>query len=110
MDVFEIIVEYKNISQEILESLSKEDFDEVEILLDKREEIINQIKDEDKKVITEAIKKLNLIELEQKIQTALNEKYQNIREQLKRFNENKTAAKAYLNKETLDSIFLNKKF
>lgn len=110
MDIFEILVQYKNFSLEILKALKEDDFDNVDALLDKRQEIIDILINNDKNQLKKIIGELNLLELETKVQNLLNEKSHFLREQLKSINEKKSAAKAYSNKETLDSIFLNKKF
>ncbi|CCJ33791.1 flagellar protein FliT [Caloramator australicus] len=110
MDAFDILAQYKNISLEILKALSDDEFDNLDTLLDKRQALIDILNNKNKNQIKKIIEDLNLLELETKIQNLLNEKLQSLRNQLKNFNEKKSAAKAYTNKENLDSIFLNKKF
>ncbi|WDU83950.1 hypothetical protein [Caloramator sp. Dgby_cultured_2] len=105
MDVFDILAQYKNISLEILKALLEDEFDNLDTLLDKRQELIDILNDKNKNQLNNIIEELNLLELETKIQNLLKEKLQSLRNQLKNFNEKNQPQRLILTKKTLTRYF-----
>ncbi|MGO5072707.1 flagellar protein FliT [Clostridium sporogenes] len=105
------LINFREITLNIIDSLEKEDYDSPERLLEERENIIKEInnldyqKEEFKKVDEE----LELLVIEKKLQNLMIEKKVKIKLKLKKASENKEANKNYSIKQFNTQSILNTK-
>lgn len=110
INLFELIKDYKNITENIIKALENEDYDSIYKLLEKRDTIIENIGEvEDKNSFFEIVKELNLLEAENNLKKLFDEKYEKIKNNLKQVKEQKKVNMKYQAKEPIDSIFVYKK-
>lgn len=110
INLFEMLKEYKNITEDIIKALEVEEYDLLNKLLEKRDIIIENIGEvEDKNSFFEIAKELKLLELENNIKKLFDEKYEKIKNNLRQVKEQKKINTKYQTKEPIDSIFIYKK-
>jgi uncharacterized DUF497 family protein len=105
------LIDYREITQSIVEALSSEDYDRIESILERRQAIIGEIAElsyaaEEFKQIAE---QLDIISIQKTADSLLNEKYSNLKTELKRISTNKNINRNYNQNNYVDSIFFNKK-
>lgn len=90
---------YKNISEKILEIVSSEEVDEkkLAIELNKRQELINNLKNDELKIFKKAYKDEKIYEYDEKIKSKLKLYMISVRKQLSEYKLNKTVNAAYAN-------------
>lgn len=106
-----LLNEFSEITDKVIENLENEEYDQVNLSLENREKIINEIKNIDYTI--EEFKSislsLNLEEKEKKLNSALEEKINEKKEVLGRISKAKHVSKEYRKVYSVDSIFINKK-
>ncbi|AVQ37360.1 flagellar protein FliT [Clostridium botulinum] len=106
----EELIKYKNLTLSIIEALEREDYDNPEKLLDKRQNTINEInnlsytKEEFKNINNE----LDLILLEKKLQTIMLKKKVELKQKINNALESREATKSYNMKQLNSQYILNK--
>jgi hypothetical protein len=105
------LINYREITQALAEVLNNEDYDRVESLLESRQALIGEINElnystEEFKQIAE---QLGIITFQQVADKLLNEKYSNLKMELKKISTNKSINRNYNQNNYVDSIFFNKK-
>ena len=109
-DIEKILVYYKNITDDIIEMLKKDDFDSVNDILKKKQDILNKItsmkgKKEDAKIL---YKKLKIRETENEATELMSSRLCQIKEKLSSISKNKVASSAYTNIGKYAKIFSKK--
>lgn len=106
-----LLNKFSEITDKVIENLENEEYDQVNLSLENREKIINEIKNIDYAI--EEFKSislsLNLEEKEKKLNSALEEKFNEKKEVLDRISKAKHANSEYKKAYSVDSIFINKK-
>lgn len=107
----ELLNEFSRLTDKILEELPNQEYDQVNLSLDHREEIINQIKEikYDRAEFNKISLLLNLEKEEIKLNKALKEKFTEKKDALDRISKAKHVSKEYRKVYSVDSIFINKK-
>lgn len=100
---------YKEISIQILNSLDKEDYGDIDNMLEERQKILVSINEESKVDFMESYNKMNIIELDEDIERLLHEKIREVKKELHEYKLTKQVNTMYsnLNREKIN-IF-NKK-
>ena len=90
---------YKSISEKILEIVSAKEVDEkkLAIELNKRQELINNLKDEELKSFKEAYNTEKIYEYDEKIKIKIKSQMLSVRKELREYKLNKTVNTAYAN-------------
>ncbi|SHE35993.1 hypothetical protein [Caloramator proteoclasticus] len=110
INIFDLFIEYKCITEDIIKALEKEEFDLLNELLEKRDILIKKIDEvENKKDLKKIVEELNILELDNFAKKLLDEKYKQIKIDLKKIKEQKMVNEKYAIKEPMDSIFVYKK-
>ncbi|WP_291964905.1 flagellar protein FliT [Caloramator sp.] len=110
INIFDLFIEYKSITEDIIKALEKEEFDLLNELLEERDILIKKIDEvENKKDLKDIIEELDILELENTIKKLLDDKYNKIKINLKQVKEQKMITAKYNPKEPVDSIFVYKK-
>ena len=90
-----ITKEYKEISLELIEKLKSNDIDDINEILDKRQEIIEDVIDE--KAFKDILIKNGIKDIDNQIHVLLEEKIDEIKNKIKDHNKSKQANDFYMN-------------
>lgn len=110
-DLRELLIDYKAITESIISTVSNEDYEGIESLLDSRQAVIGAIqqlkytKDDFNRIENE----LNIHGLQEKLDMLMNEKMNLVRSEIKKTKVNQNVNKNYNFSGYTDSIFFNKK-
>ncbi|WP_074042349.1 flagellar protein FliT [Desnuesiella massiliensis] len=107
----ESLIEFKSITLDLINALEYDDFDKLESLIEKRQAIINILEkanyaEEEFKHIASSI---DLLTLQKKVLDLMNSKKVELRSEMDKLSEIKTANKSYNSKFAVDSVYFNKK-
>lgn len=107
----DLLLNFKEETNKIIESLKKENFDEVNERLDNRDKIIKKIEKlkKDKEEFTEIALSIDIKPLDDMLNAILKEKLEKSKVALMEIKEGKNALKSYENISSPDSIFIRKK-
>lgn len=98
MELRELLVEYKSVTEDFIKVMEDGEYEVMgQVLLNKREELLNQLKamDFDKKELVEISRDIDLITLEEKASKLLNTEKNKIKEEIFNLKNNHNAAKTY---------------
>ena len=111
MELRQILLSFKNYTQELLRTLEEENTEEFEIFLLKRQEIINdlEIMNYNKETFNLLGEELGLIELEERLQKNYADKKNDIYYRLQENNRNINANSNYMQNSRRNINFLDKK-
>jgi hypothetical protein len=104
------LVEFKNLTIELIECSEKEEYDNLEILFNKRDTLIQQMDklEYSKENFKELSYELQLMPLQQKLTLIINKSKTGIRLEIDKFATSKIANKSYNTKYKADPLFFNK--
>lgn len=107
----DLLNEFSIATGKIIEELKNEEYDQVNLNLDNREEIINKIKriDYDRVEFNKISLSLNLEEKEKELVKSTGNRIKEKRDALSRISEAKFANSEYKKAYSVESIFINKK-
>jgi hypothetical protein len=110
-NINDLLNEFSKTTEKIIEELENEKYDQVNLSLDNREEIINKIKnlDYDKDELNRISLSLNLAEKEKEMDKAMRSRFKEKRDALNRISEAKYVNSKYKKAYSVQSIFINKK-
>jgi len=106
-----LLISYNNATKELIECLDNDDFDNLDALLDKRQEIIESIKElnyTNEEFASIAVE-LDLLEWEKRLNTIMEEKMNDARKELKKAVSGRSISNAYSKSFNVDPVFFNKK-
>jgi len=106
-----LLNEFSKITDKVIENLENEEYDQVNLSLENREKIIDEIKNIDytKEEFGSISVSLNLEEKEKKLSTALKGRFNEKKEVLGRISKAKHANSEYKKAYSVESIFISKK-
>lgn len=99
---------FKTITEGILNAIQKDDLDLVLKLIDKRQAIIERLKEADLKEFENIAAHFNLIKLENKLNLLMKDKMNKLKQDMKKIKTGKQISQ-YFEFEQSDSILINKK-
>jgi hypothetical protein len=104
------LVEFKNLTIELIECSEKEEYDNLEILFNQRDTLIQQMDklEYSKENFKELSYELQLMPLEQKLVLIINKSKTGIRLEIDKLATSKIANKSYNTKYKADPLFFNK--
>lgn len=111
MDLYETLENFKIITLKLIEELEKDNFDELDSLLNLRQleidkmDNINYTKEEFKKLCME----YKILALQERLTKLMNQKRMEVRNEIDKLSEAKSANKSYNKRFSIDSIYFNKK-
>lgn len=107
----EALIEYKDHTIKLIEALEKEDFDSLEPLLSLRQEKIDVMDrmEYSKNEFVDICSDLNIVNIEQKCSNLLLQKRDELKSNINKFTEAKSANRSYRATYSVDSLFFNKK-
>lgn len=107
----EMLLQYKNLTLELMASLESEDYDNLGELLDKRQSVINilQSGDYSPDEFKDVCERMGLLGLQKKLDLLYREKINAAKENMKRASSGKQVYQSYSKAPHVDSIFFNKK-
>ena len=110
MDIKDELLKFKNISEEILVSIGKDEIDKINPLLEKRQEIIDSINQNgyDSEVFRAVSNELKLPEIEKELNEKMTLKKAEIAKKIKAIS-NKSKVTNVYNKIKINSIIFSKK-
>jgi len=110
-NINDLLNKFSKITEKIIEELKNEEYDQVNLSLDNREEIIYKIKriDYDRDEFNKISLSLNLIEKEKNLGRALKNRLSEKRDCLNKMSEAKYVSSEYKKAYSVESIFINKK-
>ena len=103
---------YRRITINLLETLEEEKYNDLDVLLTNRQDVINIIndisytKDEFKKICTE----FEIVILQDKLTQEMDKRREEVKIAIKNLSKYKNANKSYNNKFKVDALFINKEF
>lgn len=105
------IKELRDVSIEMKNSLDKEDYDGMEMFLNKRQEIIDYLMklEYSKDDFAQLCEEYKIVELQEEIKQRIIIKKDEIKNEIKKLSMSKNAAKSYNKKFAADAIFFNKR-
>lgn len=105
------LIEFKDITLNMINILNTENIDSVEALMMKREDVIKDIKDLNysKEIFEDIAKKLELEALEIKLRKSMEKKKEQLREKIEELKTTTVANKSYIQNTMRGVNFLNKK-
>lgn len=106
-NVINLLNLYKKETEKLIESIEKENIDCIDDMFNKREELINQMKDYDLKEFKQFFIE-NILPLDNKLKECIETKKSYFKEELLKIKKQKNANKAY-NKNFYNNSILNKK-
>ncbi|WP_186429879.1 flagellar protein FliT [Clostridium sp. BSD9I1] len=111
MNLSEELIKYKNLTLELITSVEKEEYDNLDNLLTNRQNVIAQINEltYSKDEFLYLCKDLDILVLNQKLIKISNQKKSEIRKHIDELRVSKNANKGYNKKFAVDSVFFNKK-
>ncbi|GFR36141.1 flagellar protein FliT [Thermobrachium celere] len=111
INLYNLLNIYKELSIDIINAINNENVDLLDELLDKRQLIINEIeKIEDKSQIKNIINELNILKIDEKINNAIIELKQKIKENIKKVKEQRSVNNRYKINEPIDSVYVHIKY
>ncbi|MCM1988106.1 hypothetical protein [Oceanirhabdus seepicola] len=110
MNLEELYKKYKQISQEIISALEKEDLDALEDLLFEREEILKNImsNEVEKERLQELYTKYDLFNIDKIMKEKFNDKIHIVKQELNKLRKRKQATRGY-NNLSAKAVFLSKR-
>lgn len=107
----ESLIKFKNITLDLIYALESNDFDALDSLLEKRQGIIDSIEisnytEQEFKYLASSI---DLLTLQKRVLDLMNSKKVELRNEMDKLSEIKTANKSYQSKFAVDSVYFNKK-
>jgi hypothetical protein len=104
------LVGFQDLTIKLIESIEKEEYDNLEMLFQQRDTLINQmnILEYSKENFKELSHELQLMPLQQKLSLIINKSRTGIRQELDKLTASKTANKSYNTKYKVDPLFFNK--
>ncbi|MCT8976133.1 flagellar protein FliT [Clostridium sp. CX1] len=111
MNLKEKLIEYKNITIQLIANVEGEDYDSLEKLLTNRQNIMNEIDSitYSKEEFLVLCKELDILVLNQKLIKVTKEKKSNTLKNIDGIKVSKTANKSYNKRFAVDSVYFNKK-
>lgn len=111
MNLEEKLIEYKNLTLQLIANVENEDYDSLDKLLTSRQNVMDEIDsiEYSKEKFLALCKKLDILVLNQKLIKITKEKEANVRKNINGLRTSKTANKSYNKKFAVDSVFFNKK-
>lgn len=111
MNLREKLNEYKNITIKLIDEIEREEYDNLDKLLSKRQDLINDIEKlkYTKEDFLKLCKEFDILVLQQKLIKLTNEKKANLRHNIDNLSASQTANKSYGKRYAVDSVFFNKK-
>lgn len=106
-----LLEKFINITIQIIGELKADNFDELKLLFDKRQELIDYIDkmEYSKGDFIKISNELKLLDYQKKVEELMNLKRNNLRFELEKFIKVKTANKSYNKGYNIDSLYFNKK-
>lgn len=111
MNLDEELIKYKDLTLELITSVEKEEYDNLDNLLTNRQNVIEQINEltYSKEEFLYLCKKLDILVLNQKLIKITNQKKTSIRNHMDELRVSQSANKSYTKKFAVDAVFFNKK-
>lgn len=111
MNLKEELINYKNLTLELITSVEKEDYDSLDSLLSDRQNVIEEINKltYSKEEFLCLCRNLDILVLNQKLIKISSEKKSSIRKHIDELRVSKNANKSYNKRFAVDSVFFNKK-
>ncbi|WBW95464.1 hypothetical protein [Oceanirhabdus sp. W0125-5] len=109
MDLEKLIIEYKQISNDIIVLLEKDDFEKLDLLFEKRQVVIDQmiLEDNGKNEVKDLYVKYNLVKLDQVMKSKFETKKNEIKSNLIKIRRQKKATAGYNNLNSR-AVYLSK--
>jgi hypothetical protein len=109
--LLENMIEFKNVTNELISSLETQNYDVLDLLLDKRQTIIEKLKKVEyaNNEFKDIYDQLQIDEQQSKLNKLFLMKISIVKDELKKIRLSKNANKSYNHKEYTDSIYFNKK-
>lgn len=107
----ESLIEFKNVTLNLINALESDDFDEIESLIEKRQNIISALENTNytEEEFRHIASSINLLTLQKKVLDLMNAKKVELRNEMDKLSEVKIANKSYNSKFAVDSVYFNKK-
>lgn len=107
----EALMEYRTHTIELIECLENEDYDKLELLLNKRQDNINKMSSLEYTSMdfSYCCVELDMLKLQQRLAVLMNEKRAKLKKEMGQYSTAKHAANNYITSFNVDSLFLNKK-
>jgi len=107
----ELLIQYKNFTSQLIELLEKNDFDNLESVLDLRQNIIIEVNkiDFDASEFKKISDSISILPLQKKLTLLMNEKKSIVKKQINSLEGSKVANKNYSKGFSIDSLYFNKK-
>lgn len=111
MEIREALELYKEYTKNLINLAEKEEFDSFNDFLNKREGIITEMKglEYSTEQFNNISKELDIMNLEEKLKSLINDKKETIRREIERLAQNKNANVMYNKKDYTDSRYFNEK-
>ncbi|WML35499.1 flagellar protein FliT [Clostridium sp. OS1-26] len=105
-----LLNQYKECTLQLISIVESELYDDIEGLIEKRENIIDKINsiEHTKEEFSRIVKDLQILILQKRLTDLMNEKKSKIKNELNSIAKNKSARKSYNKKSSVDSLFFNK--
>ena len=109
--VEESLIEFKNITLDLINALECDDFDILESLIEKRQAIISTLEKTDytEEEFKHIASSIDLLTLQKKVLDLMNVKKVELRNEMDKLSEVKNANKSYKSRFAVDSVYFNKK-
>lgn len=103
--------EFKEVTLELIQKMEKSEFEKLDELLQKRQSIIEHIDKLrcDEKEFKDIAESIDVLTLQKKLFDLMNQKKLELRSEMDKISEIKNANKSYKSKNSLDSVYFNKK-
>lgn len=111
MELKSKLMKYRDITLQIISSLEKKEYDNIDKLIEKRQEVINDIEKSNytNKEFKQICNVFKLPLLEQKLGKLMNEKRSHLKRQIDKISVSRNMNKSYNKKNAVDSIYFNRK-
>lgn len=110
MDIRSELTNFQHITGELIEAADSDDFEKINMLLAKRQELINRISESrfDRKLFKDICIQMKLLELEKKLSEKLSLKREQVKEKIDNISNSYRISSSY-NKILSKSIFLSRR-
>lgn len=111
IDLKDILIEFKNETVALINSLNAEDFDSLESLLNNRQALIDKLDkiNYDKSIFIKLCEENDIIKLNNEMNDLMTEKINNVKSEIKKIALQKNINNNYNTNMSVDSIYFNKK-
>lgn len=111
-DVKTLVLEYRDITVNMIDAVNEEKFEKLNVLIESREEILNTLKKLEmynKNEVVANFKNLDIMSLEKKVKKLTEDKFNDVKEKLRSINSNQIVNKKYYKDFSGNPLFFNKK-